>query len=362
MSYFKPLNSNENNLHIIRASINSTGSIITPSANQLPTTFSTTYQSGTGSVNASITLNYPSIFNSVDIPVVLIEPNSSAVGTLTIQSKTNTSCTIISSITTLAPFDVFIIGTKPSGSVFAVSNRGWKYSSSLSNADMIYSDMFVGVNTDNPSFNLTVAGNIGFVPNIIQSSNITNSSLLNSYLNIIDLNSTNSISLPASNVNGQLLEIVVGNIILANQTLTFNMSSNIISTSSSNIILQNNGDSISLCSYNNKWLVINQNIQPIANNPIIYNQINASSFSFNSIANGHLSLLTIDSNITINLPIATNYNGVVIELIIASVSVPSSSVTISLTNITTNKTTPIILSSISDKIKLLGNGTTWLII
>ena len=362
MSYFKPLNSNENNLHIIRASINSIGTIITPSANQLPSNFSTIYHPGSSTSNATITLNYASIFNSVDTPVILIEPNSSSVGTLTIENKTNISCNITSSTSTLLPFDVFIIGSKPSGSVFAVSNRGWKYSSSLSNADMIYSDMLVGVNTDNPSFNLTVAGNIGFVPNIIQSSNITNSSLLNSYLNIIDLNSTNSISLPASNVNGQLLEIVVGNIILANQTLTFNMSSNIISTSSSNIILQNNGDSISLCSYNSKWLVINQNIQPLANNPIIYNQINASSFNFNSIANGHLSLLNLDGNITINLPIATNYNGIVIELIISNISIQSSSVTIPLTNITTNKTSPIILSNISDKIKLLGNGTTWLII
>jgi hypothetical protein len=222
--------------------------------------------------------------------------------------------------------------------------------------------MLVGVNNDNPAFNLTVTGNIGTIPNIVQSSNITNSSLLNSYLNIIDLNSTNSISLPASNVNGQLLEIVVGNIILANQTLTFNMSSNIINTSNSNIILQNNGDSVSLCSYNNKWLMISKNIKPPVVNTILYNQVTTSSFSFNSIANGLLSLLTIDSNITISLPLATNFGGVVIELIIASVLVPSSSVTISLTNITTNRSTPIVLSNISDKIKLLGIGTTWLII
>jgi len=221
--------------------------------------------------------------------------------------------------------------------------------------------MLVGVNTDNPSFNLTVTGNIGTSPNLLQSSAITNSSLLSSYLNIIDLNTTSSVSLPASNINGQLLEIVIGNIIYANQTLTFNMNSNIISSSSSNIVLQNSGDSVSLCSYNNKWLVIRQNIKPLIS-IINYNKLNASSYSFNSIANGLLTLLTLDSNITINLPIATNYNGVVIELIVSNILIPSTVATILLNNITTNRSSPIILSNISDKIKLLGNGTSWLII
>jgi hypothetical protein len=140
------------------------------------------------------------------------------------------------------------------------------------------------------------------------------------------------------------------------------MQSNIISSSTSNIVLQNSGDSISLCSFYNKWLVTNKNIKPPLTNIILYNQINTSSFNFNSIANGLLTLLTLDSNININLPIATSYNGVVIELIVANVIVPESIATLSLTNIITNRTSPIILSNISDKIKLLGNGTTWLII
>jgi len=368
MSYFKPLNSNENNLHIIRASINSTGSIVTPLANQLPATFSTTYYPGSviGSIttNASVILNYPSIFNPIDMPIVLIEQNSNTSGTelLVIKSKTNTSCTIFSSTITLPSFDIFIIGTKPSGPVFAVSNRGWKYSTSISNSDIIYSDMLVGVNIDDPTFNLTVTGNIGTTPNLVRSSNIIGSNLLKSYLNIIDLDNSGTISLPASNISGQLIEIVVGNIILANQNLTFNMQSNIFNSSSSNIILQNSGDSVSLCSYNNKWLMIDKNIKPPIVNRINYNQIPTSSFSFNSIVNGLLTLLTLDSNITIDLPVATNYNGIVIELIVANVSVPSSSAILSLTNITTNRTSPITLSNISDKIKLLGNGTTWLII
>jgi len=36
MSYFKPLNSNENNLHIIRSTISGNGTILYPSTNQLP--------------------------------------------------------------------------------------------------------------------------------------------------------------------------------------------------------------------------------------------------------------------------------------------------------------------------------------
>ena len=107
---------------------------------------------------------------------------------------------------------------------------------------------------------------------------------------------------------------------------------------------------------------MNQNILPLPKNPIMYNQINTSSFNFDSIANGHLTLLTLDSNININLPIATNYSGIVIELIVSNILVPSSNATISLTNIMTNKTSPIILSTISDKIKLLGTLNGWLVI
>ena len=39
MSYFKPLNSNENNLHIIRSTISGNGTILYPSTNQLPSSF-----------------------------------------------------------------------------------------------------------------------------------------------------------------------------------------------------------------------------------------------------------------------------------------------------------------------------------
>jgi len=367
MSYFKPLNSNENNLHIIRASIDNTGTITYPTPNQLPPTFYA-YQSNDSYGKPCITISYESIYNSSDIPAVFVETSSSA-STMYVSDKTNTSANISSSNLILSSFDVAVIGTKSNGPVFAVSNRGWKYAlkNYLTQDNIIYSDMLVGINTDNPSFNLTTAGNIGYVPNEITNTNINTMKLLNNYLNIIDINtaSNTTISLPRASNNGQLLNITIRDVNVKNTYIILDTKTNIINNLS-NLSLQNKGDNVNLTSYNNEWLITGYYIQttPKLVNPAVrYNNVNASNFSFNAIANGYLTVLNLDANIIINLPASQQYDGYIIEMVVGNVGniTQHHSANLSIQNIITNQPS-INLSNISDKIKLLGTLNGWLVI
>jgi hypothetical protein len=79
MSYFKPLNSIENNLHVIRVTIDpkraptyiKTGSVGT---NSLPSTFNVKYFPMTINTPEYLQVNYPNIFNNSLIPSVFITP------------------------------------------------------------------------------------------------------------------------------------------------------------------------------------------------------------------------------------------------------------------------------------------------
>jgi hypothetical protein len=363
MSYFKPLNSNENNLHIIRASIDNTGKITKPSINQLPSSFSVQQFNDNGNGKAYLLVNYSGIFNSSDIPSILIETESN-INTLSITNKTNTQCTITSSGNTIPILDIVIIGTKLSGPVFAVSNRGWKYSTNSFNDNLLYSDMIVGIGTDDPKYNLSITGNIGIIPNIIKSSNVITSKLLNYYLNIIDIDNSNiTISLPESSNNGQLLNICIGNIDINDRNVVFDMNSNIIITNTQNLVLQNKGDTINLCSYNKKWIVTNKNIQPIPNVKINYNNILSSGYdnnTFSTLTNGKLNIFKIDSNINISLPSSSINDGIIIDMIVGNIINPFVA-NVNVNNLITNKTS-IILSKNSDKLKLLGYESKWLVL
>jgi len=228
--------------------------------------------------------------------------------------------------------------------------------------NLIYSDMLVGINTDNPTFNLTTAGNICFVPNEVINTAINIPNLLNNYLNIIDINSigNSTISLPQSSNDGQLLNISIGNVNAINTSIILDISSNIkYNNSTSNLVLQNSGDTISFCSYNKQWLITGTNIKPPSVIPTKqYNQVNASSYTFNSINNGLLTVLNLDANLSISLPSAVSYNGYVIEMVVGS-NINSRSANLLLGNVITSRTS-INLSNISDKIKLLGTLNGWL--
>jgi len=370
MSYFKPLNSYENNLNIIRVSIDQNGNVLKPSINQLPNSFYCSKINDTITGNEIININYPFVYNSTDIPSVFVETSNSSV--MYVSSKTNSSANISSSNGILSNIDVAIIGTQPNGPVFAVSNRGWKYSSKKKNGgyifdNLIYSDMLVGINTDNPTFNLTTAGNICFIPNEIPNTSIDSINLLNYHLNIIDINtaSNTTISLPEASNNGQLLNITIGNVVVQNTYVIIDTNSNILNNVS-NRVLQNKGDTISLCSYNNQWLITGYNVQttPTLINPAVrYNNINASTFSFNSVANGLLTVLNLDANLTVNMPVSTAYNGYIVEMVIGNVGniAQNHSANLLIGNIITNQQS-INLSNISDKIKLLGTLNGWLVI
>lgn len=379
MSYFKPLNSFENNLNIIRVSIDQNGNLLKPSRNQLPTFFNCSTANDPITGNLFLNINYPYVYNTLDIPSVFVETLSDS-SVMYVSAKTNSSANIYSSTGILSSIDVAIIGTQPNGPVFAVSNRGWKYSSKFRETptynaifdNLIYSDMLVGINTDNPTFNLTTAGNICFVPNEIPNTSINAMNLLNNYLNIIDINtaSNTTISLPEASNNGQLLNITIGNVTVQNTYVIIDTNSNIINNVS-NRVLQNKGDTISLCSYNNQWLITGYNVQttPTLVNPAVrYNNINASTFSFNSIANGLLTVLNLDANLTVNMPEADPYNGYIVEMVVGNVgqfgnigNITYYSANLLIGNIITNQPS-IKLSNISDKIKLLGTLNGWLVI
>jgi len=360
MSYFKPLNSNENNLYIIRASIDNTGNITAPSKNQLPSTFTSIK---TDPYN--IQINYNNIFNSSIPPSIFAIPTKDSSGPLNIIDKNTSNCIIRSSNYAAMPnIDIMIVGPQSTGPVFAVSNRGWKFSTNL-NQKLLYSDadMLVGIGTDNPNFNFTINGNYGVIPNEIRSSELVSSDLLNYYLNIINIDTSKTISLPSTTNDGQLLNIVIGNSVNQDGKITLDIYSNILSSSQFNIILQTIGDSISLCSYNNKWIITNTNINQIATSPIYYNSLSTSQYNsetFNStLLNNQLTVLTVDSNTTISLPRSMYYDGKIIDLVVGQV------INSSISNISNNYILPnsqINLNNIGDKVKLLAKGDNWLIL
>ena len=354
MSYFKPLNSNENNLHIIRFSMNNNGTVLYPSLNQLPSIFTTsppTFTSG------NLIVNYTGIFDSSDTPSVYATPNVTA--NVSIINKTANSCNICSSKTFLPNVDVLIVGKKASGPVFAISNRGWKFTTqSTTNDNIIYSDMLVGVGTDNPKFSLTHSGNLGFIPNSLNSSTLDPTSLQKNYLNLINVDQTSNLTLPTpTSTNGQIMELSVV-AISANQYLNLNMTSNIFTTNTSNIVLQSIGDSVSLCSYSSKWVVINKNINQLIPT---YNDITTSAYSTPSVfLNGKLSIININSvNANINLPASTGYDGTYVEMVVGANTSPYYANLI-LSNITC-KQSSLVLSNIGDHVKLFGYNSRWLL-
>jgi len=358
MSYFKPLNSNENNLHIIRFSMNNNGTVLYPSLNQLPPIFTTsppTFTSG------NLIVNYTGIFDSSDTPSVYATPNVTA--NVSVINKTANGCYICSSKTFLPNVDVLIVGKKASGPVFAISNRGWKFTTkSTTNDNIVYSDMLVGVGTDNPAFTLTHSGNLGFIPNSLNSSTLDPTTLQKNYLNLINIDQSIDLTLPKpTSTNGQIMELSIANINVANGYLNLNMqtNSNISATNTSNIILQSIGDSVSLCSYSNSWVVINQNINKLIPT---YNDITTSAYSTPSVfLNGKLSIININSvNANINLPASTGYDGTYIEMVVGANTSPYYANLI-LSNITC-KQSSLVLSNIGDHVKLFGYNSKWLLV
>ena len=354
MSYFKPLNSTENNLYFIRFSLTADTSVLYPSQNQLPPLFSYSYDSAT----LTVSVNYGGIFDPHDIPTVILSTRS-----IVASNKTNNSCTLTDTYGTpyFQDTDVLITGRRPSGPVFAIANRGWKFATNTNNDNIVYSDMLVGINTDAPSFNLSHSGTLGFVPNLVNSSTLNSQLLKNNYLSLINIDKNANLTLPApTSIDGQIVKISIANINVANGYLNLNMKSNISATNTSNIVLQSIGDSVSLCSYSSKWVVINQNINQLIPT---YNDITTSSYSNlpnpSIFLNGKLSIINIDLNANINLPDSTGYDGKYVEMVVGANSWPYYANLI-LSNITC-KQSSLVLSNIGDHVKLFGYNSKWLL-
>lgn len=366
MSYFKPINSTENNLHIIRATIDRVGNILYPTANQLPIAFSTQYFTETISSPTYIKINYPNIFKSTDIPAVFI---TSSVGNpgdpvvLFVTSKGSNYCTVSTNdfINVIHTFDIYIIGIKPIGPVFAISNRGWKFSTNVTNDNIVYSDMLIGINTDNVKFNLSTAGNIGYIPNITDTSTVISSNLLNYYLNIITISSTSAvISLPQAATDGQFLQIVAGTVSNEFSNITFDITSNVFSNYTSNLVLQTQGDSLSLLSYNNNWLIINQQIFSTTIPKNSYNDVNLTSLDPTVILNGNLSILNLDTTVEYDVPADSKYNGLYLDLLVGN-QVNDYYLNLRLSNIITSKPA-LVLSNICDHVKLFKTSNKWIMV
>ena len=357
MSYFKPLNSNENNLNIIRFSLNANATILSPSPNQLPPSFSIER------IESNIIVNYDGIFDPSDIPAILISSNLGGSTFITNKSNCNCNITVDGLLYDYLPnVDIMITGKKLLGSVFSIANRGWKFATNTNNDNIVYSDMLVGINTDSPSFNLSHSGTLGFVPNLVNSSTLNSQLLKNNYLSLINIDKNANLTLPApTSIDGQIVKISIANINVANGYLNLNMKSNISATNTSNIVLQSIGDSVSLCSYNNKWLVINKNINELIPT---YNDITTSSYSNlptpSIFLNGKLSIININSvNANINLPASTGYDGKYVEIVVGANSAPYYANLI-LSNITC-KQSSLVLSNIGDHVKLFGYNNKWLL-
>jgi len=524
MSYFKPLNSNENNLHIIRSTISGNGTILFPSVNQLPSTFNINVLPSIDGNSTVLTVNYHGVFNSTDIPTIFLNAESNLGGTIPTEVINptisyyyrNTSNVIASSnVITLAPetfdstnsvgnfnaaynnttgilnnptpypltfavsynfnvsssnmwsniniintttntileqyipaqgtsnithtatvvlppfnnlainfaqnttysilknsssspsylrftqldgfiqpsktiyvsekynsycniygynitttnmptIDLLIVGSRPTGPVFAVSNRGWKYATNLVNDNLIYSDMLVGINTDNPIFNLSHTGNIGFATNLLSTTSVIPSNLLNNYMNVVNIDDANVIvSMPASLQNGQLVDITIGQVNIINRQLELDISSNILNAFGTNLILRSAGDTVSLMGYNNQWLVINKQVTPVASSVVNqYNNLYTSTYNYDLLLNGYLNIITFDTttNSSINLPVSTAYDGVYVDLVVGSKDHRNlAKINMLMGNIMASNDS-IILNNISDRVKFIGTNGKWLLL
>jgi hypothetical protein len=272
----------------------------------------------------------------------------------------------------LPDLDIYITGKKASGPVYAISNKGWNFinEDSYETSNTIFSNMLIGINNINTTFNLSHSGNIGFIPNELNYSTFDPTILLTKNLNLININDNTDISFTiptpilkikrgTTNIigdTGQLLDICISNKIL-NGSLTLN-TNNILNTNQSNIILKSIGDSLSLCSYNSKWIIMNKNINEIIPS---YNIIDTTTYNPSIYLNGNVSILQLgNSNEDIDLPSSNGYDGKYVEMFVQS-NTPSSHINFILSNITCSKNS-IVFSNIGDHVKLIGYRNKWLLV
>jgi hypothetical protein len=236
----------------------------------------------------------------------------------------------------------------------------------MNNDNLLYSDMNVGVNTDNPLFNFTHSGNIGFSTNIVSTINVIPSNLLNNYKNVINIDDANVIiSMPGSIQNGQLVDITIGQINIQNRQVELDVTSNILNSFESNLLLRTVGDTVSLMGCNNKWLIINKQVTPtVASIVNKKNILFTSSIDYDLLLNGYLNILTFDNTIstTINLPSNNYYDGVYIDIVVGRKDITNTSTVNFLMGNIIASSDNLVLNNISDRLKFIGLENQWLLV
>jgi hypothetical protein len=307
--YFRPPNSREQNLFIVRASIddlnytNFTNSVLNSTAYTspanvfLPPGFVLSY-SFDGNNNAIFTMDYTNAKYEI-APTINIQIRDNLANTTQpfytslvnisntqaqfyIYSLTYTGGNIVPSYPLIDDINnglagiglqIQIIGRTLTGPTFAIANQGWTYVESTNpSGDTIYSSMPVGTNGVIPSYDFTIGGTFGYLGGS-GNGGISNTSALNNYTpaemmaNVnnyyffpIALGSSNdTITLPVASNYGQEIVIVLNqnpnNVILGIQTIN--------TTLSAVVNLQNEGDMIKFVSLNKdglgiRWVKITQ--------------------------------------------------------------------------------------------------------
>jgi len=197
---FRPFNSIEPNLHLIRLSVASDASITSPSSNYLPdnniagsgTTFSVTKDNSSG--NGRYIINYGSEVVFTEIPSAFCTVTNSGnnlIGHVHTLSKTGCYIYITNSsgnTATNSAFELTIIGPVRSGYTNTNTNKGWCISAQDS-PNNIYTNMNVGIGVNNCSIpansfgGLTLAGGLSsYFETVTPSSSNISMNYLISYL------------------------------------------------------------------------------------------------------------------------------------------------------------------------------------
>ena len=303
--YFRPPNSREQNLFVIRFSIdtlsyvNFTSNILndiaytSPAKVFLPPGFRFTYDADTNyitmdftnakyeiapTINIQIKDNNPlprgyniamiSVSNTAAIFVIyqnIVDPlNTTNLTTQTIPINSDLDLLSIVGLQTQ------IIGRTTTGPTFAIANQGWTYvESTTPSNDTIYTSMNVGTNGVIPPFGLTFGGTYGYLGGAGSTSvlqNYTPTQVINNIFNysffpIVLENSSETITLPLIPTINVGQEIVL----IINQNTNINQNNVIIQTANTNmtnaITLTNEGDYIKFIALSNtngtRWVKIN---------------------------------------------------------------------------------------------------------
>ena len=287
--YFRPPNSREQNLFIIRFSVdnlsvsNFTNNILNNNAytspakvflpanlflkfNDTSLSFTIDYTNAKFEIPPTVNIQMKEILTNNTPPIIGYYASISSITNTSVTYGIYRSTIVNSNIVPVKTdilngnqllnvgIQVQIIGRTTTGPTFAIANQGWTYIESTDpNMDTIYSTMNVGTKGVIPPFGLTLGGTYGYLGGAGGGS--TSTTTLNNYTpdeaitNInnysffpIILTSNTTITLPqvtSANI-GQEITLLI-NVNSSNYTLTI---SNINTTLLSNITLQTIGDSI----------------------------------------------------------------------------------------------------------------------